>query len=182
VTTTTVPKKTVIHLPCPSIVALVRPGDRELQRFLVSQKCASSEAIRSEAVIPTSLGTAVREVKLAFSTSPTDITVELRNMPRGTFSEQQYGEASIRQPFAETESFTWKVRYSNEIVFSFIPQKFAHIRTIIDLFIALSSMNDRILAVSTPYPLEANGGHAGVVDGAWDRDSQGNPSAAAPSG
>jgi hypothetical protein len=157
VMTTVTPEKTVIVAPCRSIVARIAPSDPGLRRFVVSSSCPNSTAIRPQAVIPIGIGFGVQEVRLAFSSSPGDIRVELRDLPRGAFFEAQYGEALSRQPFAQTESLVWEIHDSNDVAFSFVKPKWLPFKIILDPFLGLRSLGELILVCVTLF-LAVSGG------------------------
>jgi hypothetical protein len=141
---TVTPEKTVINLPCHSIVAHIVPADNALQKFAVSSYCADASGVFKplpDLVPSRAAGFAVQQVNVSFVPAANDVRVELRNLPRDAFYQAQYGESVSRSPFGDTESVVWQVRDSNDIAFSYVNRKWLPFRHALELFLGVSSLS-----------------------------------------
>jgi len=110
-----------VDLPCRSIRTQVVPVDGSLRAFSATSRCATASGTeRHQNIDAASVGLGVGVLELAYAGDPTDIHVELRNVPRAAVFETALAENLVRQPFQHTESLVWDIKDSNRVAFSFL--------------------------------------------------------------
>jgi hypothetical protein len=71
-----------------------------------------------------------------------DVSIELRNMPKGSFQSARYSQKEEKQPFAETETIRWSVNnLEDSIGVAFVKPRFEKYVPILSPFLGISSMN-----------------------------------------
>jgi hypothetical protein len=76
-----------------------------------------------------------------------DVSIELRDMPKGSFQSARYGKKEEKQPFAETETISWSVNNLEDSVgVAFVKPGFEKYGPILSPFLGLSSMNGWVAA------------------------------------